>query len=43
VDGVLEITMQAPQQETRGRQLQIQDAQARGQPQAKAQAAEANR
>jgi HSP20 family protein len=42
-DGVLEITMQAPKQETRGRQLQIQDAQAGGQPQAKAQASAANR
>ena len=40
-DGVLEITMQAPKQETRGRQLQIQDAPAGGQPQS--QAAAANR
>lgn len=40
-DGVLEITMQAPKQETRGRQLQIQDAPASGQPQS--QAAAANR
>jgi HSP20 family protein len=42
-DGVLEITMQAPQQETRGRQLQIQDSSVSGQPQAKAQASAANR
>jgi HSP20 family protein len=42
-DGVLEITMQAPQQQPRGRQLQIQDASASGQPQAKPQASGANR
>ena len=42
-DGVLEITMPAPQGEARGRQLQIQDAQAGGQTQAKAQAAGSNR
>lgn len=42
-DGVLEITMQAPQQQTPGRQLQIQDALASGQPQAKAQASGVNR
>jgi HSP20 family protein len=42
-DGVLEITMPAPQGEARGRQLQIQDAQAGGQTQARAQAAGANR
>jgi HSP20 family protein len=41
-DGVLEITMQAPKQKTRGRQLQIQDASASGQPQAKPQASGAN-
>lgn len=40
-DGVLEITMQAPKEETRGRQLEIQDAPAGGQPQS--QAAGANR
>src|SRR5258705_9383159 len=42
-DGVLEITMPAPQGEARGRQLQIQDAQAGGQAQARAQAAGSNR
>jgi HSP20 family protein len=42
-DGVLEITMPAPQGEARGRQLQIQDAQAGGQTQARAQAAGSNR
>jgi HSP20 family protein len=42
-DGVLEITMQAPRQQTRGRQLQIQDASVSGQPQAKAQASGAVR
>jgi HSP20 family protein len=38
-NGVLEITMSAPKGEERGRQLQIQDTQASGQPQTKAQAA----
>jgi len=42
-DGVLEISMPAPQGEARGRQLQIQDAQAGGQTQARAQAAGSNR
>jgi len=42
-DGVLEISMPAPQGEVRGRQLQIQDAQAGGQTQARAQAAGSNR
>jgi len=42
-DGVLEITMPAPQQETEGRQLQIQEGAAGGQPQSDAQAAGSNR
>ena len=42
-DGVLEITMPAPQGEARGRQLQIQDAQAGAETQARAQAAGSNR
>lgn len=44
-DGVLEIAIPAQQSESRGRQLQIQDAQSGGrqQPQSRAQAASANR
>jgi HSP20 family protein len=42
-DGVLEITMPAPQGEALGRQLQIQDAQAGAQPQARAQGAGVSR
>jgi HSP20 family protein len=42
-NGVLEITMPAPQGEARGRQLQIQDTQAAGEQQAKAQAAGSSR
>jgi HSP20 family protein len=42
-DGVLEITMQAPKREPSSRLLEIQDAQAAGQPLAKAQAAGASR
>jgi HSP20 family protein len=42
-DGVLEITMPAPKQETQGRQLQIQDGAAGGEQQSDAQAAGSNR